>query len=211
MNRFLKYDGPLISFLSRIADLIILNLLFLLCCIPIVTIGAAWTALHSVAMKYVLDEYEPIVFRTFFKAFRQNFKQATSMWLLFLAAFGLLLFDIRVIWSVGNQIFLPVQFVVFVAFIVLLLIMMYAFPIQARFNNTIRQTLKNAFIMSILNFIRTLIMAIVYIAPICFILLNEGVIPVVLLLGFSGTVYANCYLWKPIFQKYIPEDGQEQE
>ena len=85
MGRFFNMDSPLFSFLNRVADLIILNLLTLVCCIPIFTVGAAMTGLNYVCLKMVRNE-EGYIVRGFFKSFKQNFKQATIIWLIILLA-----------------------------------------------------------------------------------------------------------------------------
>ena len=68
-------ENPVIAFLNKMADLILLNLIFLLCCIPVVTIGPAITALYAVSLRSVRygDGY---VIQTFFRSFKQNFKQS---------------------------------------------------------------------------------------------------------------------------------------
>ena len=83
MSSLFNMDGPVMSFLNGLADLIWLNILALLCCIPIVTAGASLTALHYMTIKIVRKE-EGYITRGFFKSFRQNFKQATIIWILML-------------------------------------------------------------------------------------------------------------------------------
>lgn len=85
-------DSEFMGFLSKVTDFIILNILCLLLSIPIVTIGAAFTAKNYVAMKIVRGE-EPDAVKSFFKSFRENFKQATIIWCGFLAALVILAFD----------------------------------------------------------------------------------------------------------------------
>ena len=90
MGRIFDMDSPVMRFLGRLADLMILNLVTLLCCLPVVTIGASLTAMHYVLLKMVRNE-ESYIVRSFFKSFKQNFKQATVIWLiilLFLVIFG---------------------------------------------------------------------------------------------------------------------------
>ena len=70
---FFNLDSPFMRFLTKMADLIILNILYMICCIPIVTIGAASTALYTVSMKAVKNE-ESYIIRGYFKAFKENFK-----------------------------------------------------------------------------------------------------------------------------------------
>ena len=74
MNRFFSMDNKFFQAMGRIADLLILNLVFLVCCIPVVTIGPALTALHYVTLKMARNE-ESYIIRSFFKSFKQNFRQ----------------------------------------------------------------------------------------------------------------------------------------
>ncbi len=80
MGKFFDIDSPFIQFLNRVADLMILNFLVMICCLPIFTIGASYTAMHYVLLKMVRKE-EGYLIRGFFKSFKQNFKQATLIWL----------------------------------------------------------------------------------------------------------------------------------
>ena len=86
--KFLDIDGPFMSLLTAIADMIILNLLTLFCCLPVITAGAAFTALHYVVLKQVRGD-SPYVIRSFFKSFKQNFLQATGIWLFCLIIIGI--------------------------------------------------------------------------------------------------------------------------
>lgn len=85
---FLRFDSDFMTSISRAADYVLLNMLCVLFCIPVVTAGAAVTAKYYVAMKIVRGE-EPVVLKAYFKSFRENFKQATVIWLiaLFMIAF----------------------------------------------------------------------------------------------------------------------------
>ena len=80
MSKLFRMDSPLMRFLTKIADLMVLNILFCVTSIPLITIGASWTALYSVTLKMVRDE-EGSVSRSYFRSFRQNFRQATLLWL----------------------------------------------------------------------------------------------------------------------------------
>ena len=79
MNSFFNYEGPFFNVLNRLSDLVILNVLWFICCLPIVTIGASTTALYYVTIKIVNDE-DAYVAKNFFKSFRQNFLQSTVIW-----------------------------------------------------------------------------------------------------------------------------------
>ena len=81
MGRFFNLDSPVMVALTKMADLIIVNLLAFFCCLPIITVGASMTALHYVVLKIVRDE-ECYIVKSFFKSFKENFKQATGIWLI---------------------------------------------------------------------------------------------------------------------------------
>ena len=81
-----NYDNIFIKLLSRMADAMLLSIFFVLSCIPVVTIGAAFTALYYTAMKGITGD-DGYVWKFYTRSFKQNFKQATGMWMLFLVAF----------------------------------------------------------------------------------------------------------------------------
>ena len=89
MDRIFNMDNKFFVFMGRVADLMILNILCIICCIPIITIGASVTAMYYVTLKMARNE-ESYIVRSFFKSFKENFKQATVIWLVALVA-GLLL------------------------------------------------------------------------------------------------------------------------
>ena len=89
-------EGWLFRFLDRLWDLIVLNVLFIITCIPLFTVGAAISALYTVTMKGVRKEDSYIV-RSYLSAFKENFKKSTILWLLMIAVWGVLLIDIFVI------------------------------------------------------------------------------------------------------------------
>ena len=84
MDRLFNMDNKFFTVMGRVADLIMLNVVFLICCLPIVTIGASLTALHYVTLKMARNE-ESYIIRSFFKSFKQNFKQSTLIWILMAA------------------------------------------------------------------------------------------------------------------------------
>ena len=164
MGKIFDMDSPLMRFLNRTADMLILNLLMILCCIPVITIGAACTAMHYVLLKIVRDE-EGYLVRGFFKSFVRNFKQATIAWLLMLVVIAVYLGD-WLIFSYSGIEFPRVLVIAVVAVgAVALLISLYVFPLMARFENTIRNTFKNAAILAFANLPRTLGMAFLYALP----------------------------------------------
>ena len=95
-------DSPLMNVLNKMADLMWLNILTLICCIPIITAGAAFTSMHYVALKIVRNE-ESYITRSFFKSFKTNFRQATLIWLMILLIAAVLGGDYYIITKSGIQ------------------------------------------------------------------------------------------------------------
>ena len=94
---FLRYDSDFMMSISKAVDYVLLNILCILFCLPIVTAGASVTATYYVAMKLMRKE-EPVVWKSFMKSFRDNFKQATIIWLLALFFMCFLAYDWYLLW-----------------------------------------------------------------------------------------------------------------
>lgn len=157
-------DNPMIRLLGRVADLIILNLLWICCSIPVVTIGASTAALYTVMLKIVKNE-EGYIAKGFFKAFRVNFRQATKLWLPLLLFGMLLVMDYFAARAMPPEIRAVMQVLLPVLGAVLISVCTYAFALQARFENTVRNTLKNALILTFAKLPFTVMILILTIGP----------------------------------------------
>ncbi len=206
MGKLFNIDNPIMVFLSRLADLIMLNILAFICCLPVVTAGASLTALHYMTIKMNKDE-EGYIFRGFFKSFKENFKQATIIWMMLLVVFAIFYGDYYIITYGGLKISNVVRVLILAVVFFVLFTAIYVFPVLARFDNTVFRTIKNAFIMSILNFPRTIIMIVIYLLPIAGLYLAVELIPVVFLLGLSGPAFLASHFFVKIFKKYEPAEA----
>ena len=199
--------------MGRAADLMILNIVFIICCLPVVTIGASLTALHYVTLKMVRNE-ESYIVKSFFKSFKQNFKQATIINLIMLLFGGLLYLDLNIINNMSGSM-ASVLHVLFITFgIVYFVIFLYLYPILAKFYNTIKHTFRNAFLMSIRHLPYTVLMALITAAPVAiFFIPTAQVQSIVLLLfilmGFSLEAFINGHFLVKIFDNYIIETPSE--
>ena len=151
MGRLFDLESPLFVFLGKLADLLILNILTLICCIPVFTIGASLTAMNYVALKMVRNE-ETYIVKSFFKSFRQNFRQATLIWLIYLLVFVILIGDFLIF----KYSTLEFPGWVRIAFLSVVLIVLFAsmhvFPVLARFDNSIKNTFRNSLLCQSLHF-----------------------------------------------------------
>ena len=148
MNRLFSYDNPVMQFISKIFDLVILNLIFIFSCIPVFTVGASLCALNYVSLKMVRNE-DPYIWKNFWKSFRQNFKQGTLVWILTLLVCTFLGMDFYIINSQDTTMFAVIRVLLWIICVILLSMFLYVFPIISHFVCSTRQAIKNALLMSI--------------------------------------------------------------
>ena len=203
-------DSPLMNVLNKMADLMWLNILTLICCIPIVTAGAAFTAMHYVALKMVRNE-ESYITRSFFKSFKTNFRQATLIWLMILFIAAILGGDYYIITKSGIEFSSVLIVLIMAAAVLVICAALYVFPTLAKFDNTIMGTIRNAFIMSILQLPKTVVMFVMVFFPLIIYLVSLRLIPIIFLFGFSLPAYASAMLYNKFFQKLEDQLVSEQE
>ena len=205
MSKIFDIDSPFMRMLTRVADLMILNILMVLCCIPVVTIGAGFTGMHYVLLRFVRNE-EGYIARGFFKSFKENFKQATIIWLIILVFICIFVGD----WLIFN--YSAMQFPKALIIVLLALAMMafmvacYVFPVLSRFDNTVFNTFKNSLFMALLSFPRTILILVVHVAPIALVYFVPRVFPLVLMFGFSVPAYLSAMLYSGTFKKFEPPE-----
>ena len=209
-----NYDNPVWRFIGKLGDLILLNLLWVVCSIPIITIGASTTAVYYVTLKLVRDEDDSTI-RSFFHSFKSNFKQATLIWILLMAVGAVLGFDLWFFQS-GLMPFDGIPAAFFTAasgglMFLYLFIVLYVFPIQARFYNPVKRTLFNAFFMSVRHLFQTLGLLITDAAVVVGTYFGMFYVPqlgmLLFLFGFPLIAFINSYFFHVIFKRYTPQGG----
>ncbi len=201
--RLFNLDSPLMQFLTKLADLFILNFLFLLCCIPIVTIGASLTALYTVALKAAKNE-ESYIIRSFFLAFKNNLKIGTLTWLIVLAVGIILWTDLQIMPGIAAPFGTILQVLTLTISFLYLIGVLYLFPYIARFENTLFGSLKNAFLLAISHLPYTLLLvAISVLATLATLFIDLRIIGFLwLVIGYSGIAYINSIFFRKIFAKF---------
>ena len=215
------YMSHLKRLLNSAADLIVLNLLTIVCCLPVVTIGAAWTACYAGILRIVRGQETGIPARAYFVDFRKAFRTATPAWLLALICIFIIAGDYYFAVYVNNP---PNRF--FLVFsiamaTVLLFGLTWLFPLMARFENTMRGHIKNAFLMAAGTFPKTLLA----VAAQLFFLVLPLFVPLMLvylgwlwvMLGLSLPMYITARLFqteldcvpKPEDAEQPTQDGSE--
>ncbi len=216
MNKWFSLDSPIMVALSRAADLIVLSLLWLVCCIPVVTFVPATAAMYYVALKLVRGE-EIKISATFFRGFKMNFKQGIVMSLLFLVLGVVLVLDYFIMSQADTTAGMISTAAFFALGVVLLCTMFYTFPIQAQFFNPIFRTLRNALILSTQKVFNTIVVFVLNVLPVVVALvLPFGVtvrmIPIYVLLLPGTIAYLCAKRFVKIFDPMIdPREDQPQQ
>ncbi len=146
LERLFNPDNIIFRFFSKLGYIWWLHLLWLVCSLPVITIGASTTALCYSCMK--LRDKDERVTRNFFWSFKENFKQATVMFLLFLIVGIVLVVDLVVCNRMGTSVGQIIRYGVVALFVPYAMTMLYAFALQAKFVNSVAKTLKYAFWMA---------------------------------------------------------------
>lgn len=206
MKNLMTMDSRPFRWMSHVWDLIVLNLLMLLCSLPIVTIGASVTAVCEMSMRLQRKEEGASLIVGFFSAFRNNFRKATLLWLACLLGTVICIGDVSAASYFGQPALLVAAGV---TWIVLFAMVQYLFPLQARFENTCRGTVKNALMLTLARLPYTLIMMALSVSPFIAILVSgrfrSNVITLCCILWFAAVVDGNCRLLKKTFDLLIPQ------
>lgn len=201
--------------LAKIADMVLLSVYWLVCCLPVVTIGASTTALYYACMKSHLEEGTNT--RNFFHAFVRDLKQSLVLELIVVAVAGMLIVDLYVLPQMNIPLGGVVQVILTVAAVIGIAMLSYLFPLLARFETTMLQRFKNALLLSLMNFHYTLLILAINCAPLLLLVLKfdlfMAAVPVIVLLwpGMSAMLNAKTFL--KIFKKYEnqPQEAEKEE
>lgn len=162
MNRLLDPENRIFSAIGKLWDHLILGLLWLVCSVPVITVGAASAALSRVSMQ-ILEGEEYRLFRDFFAAFRARFGLATGVWLAYLAVGLVLAWDCVFYYGLtgGESVWPDVTFGAFVALTLFYLVcLMWVFPYMARVSCGFKAAVKGSFLLGMTHLGYTVLMAV---------------------------------------------------
>ena len=204
MNLF-SLDSPIARFFYLVADIVTLHFLWLLCSLPLFTIGASTTALYYSCMKRIRTD-EGHAAGNFFKAFKSNFRQATVIWLLLLLIGAVMLADLHIGMSVGGVLGKIMLVSCSVFLVPYILVCIYIFPIQAKFENRIADNLKNALLMPFQSFHYSLLLVFIIgtFAVLC--LCFRPFIGLMLVCGVGLLGYLLSGIFVQLFRRYLPDE-----
>ena len=207
--KLLDPDSPIMSFLARVADLVILNVLWLLCCLPVVTAGASTTAMYHV-VRHLQEESISSVTRDFFRSFKSDFRQATPVYLLLLIPTAAVVMNAWILSAQSSDVVpVYVRAIWMVSALMLTFVVSFVYPVMAYFDDTVWKTLRTAAVLAVAKLPRTVLISAINLLPIIMLFVS---LPFFLrssifwlLIGGSMTAYLNMLILRPVFKKIIDE------
>ena len=194
----LQKDGKFVKVLNRIADLVGLNLLAILFCIPIITIGASITAVYGCIFR-IQEKREGYLTKDFWKLFKECFRSSTIIYLVGVAVVAMLYLDYQ-IFATNSRLDI-LQVLVVAGGILVAEIFTYAFPMESYFENSLKATVKNALLLGISNIPYMLLMLGINVFPFFLVARIPVTFGIWFLIGISGVAWINSFFLKKIFSK----------
>lgn len=204
-GKLFDIENPVWRYLGKIWDAIWLTVLWVVCSLPVITIGAASTAVSYVALKVMKDE-EGGLTKQFFHSFKQNFKQATVIWLGALLLTIILAVNFWFYYQMNNTFSKVFMIVLIVISVVFAMVMHYIFPVLAKFDNSTKNLLIMAFVMALKNVNWTVFMVV---ATVCVFVVGIFVFAPLLVGSIGVLAFIDAWILNHFFDKYIEENQLE--
>lgn len=203
--KFFSVDSPLYKFLSKFLDVLKLNFLWILFSIPVITVGASTVAAMSVALKMTDDE-EGYIGKSFVKAFKENWKQGTLLWIITVVAVYAIYMDFQLFEAVDDN---PIIFLIIgmVSVALAIVALLYSYPLAARYENTLINTIQNSINISRKYFGRTLLLVIVIAVEYIVFNFNKTMLFFGIIVGPGFMIFTIAAFSKRIFQVIEKQPG----
>lgn len=198
-----------VDFINTICNFFVLNLVFLITCIPIFTIGAALSSLYYVTLKETREEYGYLV-RTYLREFKRNFKNGTIAFLILFPIGGVLIFNLLFWPARGTMLSFAATGLLIVLSVVYLCISHYTYPLIGRFVNTPVHSIQNAWLLSLRNIKWTLVLLLIDACTVCFCLFVSlgPVLMLMLSFGLVFLAYIRSFIFNKVFAPYEKPDTE---
>lgn len=208
MHGLFNYDSPLIQLLNKVADCICLSFLWLISSLPVITIGAATTALYY-SMNKCVRRGESGVWKTYWHAFGANFKQASILWMILFVIYGALIACCYSSYLMCVNGYLPKELFYFLLIVIAVVTLWagFVFPYLAKFQNSCRMILKNCVYIVVMNFP----VALLNLAALLLCVLGVSLFPLAIVCAPGIYMVFTCYVTEPVFKKYMSEEDRAKE
>ena len=204
MGKLFNLESPIFKVLGTLADMCLLNIMTIICCLPVFTAGASITAMHYVLLKMVRNE-EGYVWKDFWKSFKENLWQGMAIGSILLIFVAFFLVDCYIFKGMVETVSVPMLAVAGAFALFLYMIYLYAFPLLAHFHNTVFGTIKNAFFVGVMAFPQTILMMIVTALPIVLLYQYAQILPLIVMFGFTAPAYFCAWMYSKTFKKIEPK------
>lgn len=213
MSSFFNPENKFFSTLGKVFDLLVLSLMWLVFCLPVITIGPASTALYYTMVKVIRRE-RSYLFKEFFRSFKLNFKQGVIVTLIYVALAALMVIDIDFAIQLtqdGSKVG-SILYGVFIAeALFAIFTLVYIFPVLSRFTVTIKHLFKWAFFMSIRHLGWTLLLVVLFVGTAVMMGMSFLYLPpLCILLPGIYTLIASFIIEK-VFKRYMPKEEESDE
>lgn len=217
MRLFFNIDSPIWRVMGFIGDLVLLNLLFILTSVPVFTIGASITALTSVEFR-MIEKRTDFVARDYFRAFKENFKNSTIIWIVFAVFLFICVLNINLVYNTNPENRNMIMIILGIAMFFVSMTVMYSLAMQARFVNSLKDTVVKAFMIGLSGWPYTIVMLLMMIVCAGISVQTVGsiiiAVPIWILIGFSGIGYLCNIMYLRVFRKVtaredLPKDAVE--
>lgn len=204
MGNLFDMESPIMVMLGKLADVMLVSVIFILCCIPIVTMGASFTALYYTTAKCV-RKGRSYIFQSFWKSFKENFVKATILWVILLAVISILGLNIWFALGVVGKFGFVLLCVYGLMAFIMLNMSTYIFPMLSRFEVKNKQLLKNCLLMSIRHLPFSVLMLFIFLAMFVVCIFFP---PAIFFAPGVGALIMS-FPMERIFKKYITSSGDE--
>ena len=212
MGKIFNLDAPIVQAVGKVGQMMLTTIIWLLFCLPIVTVGAATVAMCRMMIN--LKEDKSCAFKVFWKAFRESFWKATALWLILLVCAVVLAAAFYLVVLVENTILRMAGLFAFcILFFLVYILAVYGFPLTAYFENTLSAAIRNALGMGLGNLRQTIFAIAVTMLPLVLMLMSMQLFVTLLflliILGPGAICYGVVCILLPVFRRYAP--GYEEE
>ena len=209
MRGIFSLDGKLATFLNLLGDLIVLNILTLICCVPVITAGAAVSSMYQITLKMVRHELPDSIFTTYLRVFRGNLRQSTAIWLIGGGVSAFIAADIWLLGKVELSFGQTYQIVLFVLLNLILVLTLFALIVQGRFQNSLKNTVKNGVLFFMMHIVKSLMVYLLPLVPFLLLFLSYRFLSVIVLIGVSGPAYLSSFYLRRLFDSGVTSAQDE--
>ena len=197
----LSLDNPVLDYMNTAVQFIALNLVYLICCLPVITIGPATAALYQVTLREARKEHGYLI-RKFFQHFKEMFFQGIFTFLIFAALLFAAAYALAFWFTLGTPAGTAAFTFTLLLMVVIFCAMIYVFALMARFENSLFQTVKNAFLFTLSHPAYSLALFLIQVFIVSLLYLFPAMKICMIAIGFSFTAYCNSLIFTRLFRPY---------